>query len=219
MQLMNSKSKTCNMERRELLRMIALVTGGVVIGGEVFLSGCKSKTNEAISFSEKTIALLDEIGETILPRTKTPGAKDADIGKFIQTMVTDCYYANDQQIFMKGLDELQQESKQQFSKEFMDCTGEQRTELIKKFDSMAKEYNNKKFAYDAERNNKTKGTLQYKKDEMPNHWFTMVKQLTMLGFFTSKQGASEALRYIAVPGKYEGDLHYVKGDRAIYPCY
>ena len=87
------------------------------------------------------------------------------------------------------------------------------------FEAIDKPLNNKKFAYDAERNNKTKGTLQYRKDEMPNHWFTMVKQLTMLGFFTSKQGASEALRYIAVPGKYEGDVPYVKGGRAIYPCY
>lgn len=207
------------MERRELLRMIALATGAAMVGGDVLLSGCKSNSNESISFSGKTIALLDEIGETILPRTKTPGAKDVAIGKFMQTMVTDCYYANDQQLFMNGLDELQQQSKQQFSKSFMDCSTEQKTELIKKFDSAAKEYNNKKFAYDAERNNKTKGTLQYRKDEMPNHWFTMVKQLTMLGFFTSKQGASEALRYIAVPGKYEGDVPYVKGGRAIYPCY
>jgi len=207
------------MERRELLRMIALATGAAMVGGEVLFSGCRNQTNETISFSEKTIALLDEIGETILPRTKTPGAKDVAIGKFMQTMVTDCYYANDQEIFMKGLDELQQQSKQQFSKSFMDCTTVQRTGLIKKIDSAAKEYNNKKFAYDSERNDKTKGTLQYKKDEMPNHWFTMVKQLALLGFFTSKKGASEALRYIAVPGKYEGDVPYVKGDRVIYPCY
>ncbi len=207
------------MERRELLRMIALATGAAMVGSEVFLSGCKSNTNKTISFSEKTISLLDEIGETILPKTKTPGAKDAAIGKFMQTMVTDCYYANDREIFMKGLDELQEESQQQFSKEFMDCTEEQRTGVIRKFDSLAKEYNNKKFAYDTERNYKAKGTLQYKKDEMPNHWFTMVKQLTLLGFFTSKQGASEALRYEAVPGKYEGDIEYKKGDRALYPCY
>jgi Gluconate 2-dehydrogenase subunit 3 len=207
------------MERRELLRMIALATGAALVGGEVLFSGCKNQTNETISFSEKTIALLDEIGETILPRTKTPGAKDAGIGKFMQTIITDCYYANDQEIFMSGLNELQQQTQQQFGKDFMECTAGQRTELINKFDTVAKEYNNKKVAYDQERNNKIKGTVQYKNDEMPNHWFTMVKQLTLLGFFTSKQGASEALRYIAVPGEYEGDVPYVKGGRAIYPCY
>ena len=54
------------MERRELLRMIALATGAALVGGEVLFSGCKNQTNETISFSEKTIALLDEIGETIL---------------------------------------------------------------------------------------------------------------------------------------------------------
>ena len=30
------------MDRRELLKMIAVVTGGAVIGGELFLTGCKT---------------------------------------------------------------------------------------------------------------------------------------------------------------------------------
>ncbi len=204
------------MERRELLKMIALVTGGTVIGGEVFLSGCKTESN--IIFTEKTIALLDEIGDTILPRTKTPGAKDAQIGKFMQTIVTDCYYPADQKIFMNGLKELNKATEKKFSKEFMNCTAEQRTDIIKQFDAEAKEYNIKKGAYDAEKNNKAKGTLLYKKDEMPNHWFALVKQLTMWGFFTSKVGATQALRYEPVPGKYE-DVAYKKGDRALFPCY
>jgi hypothetical protein len=42
----------------------------------------------------------------------------------------------------------------------------------------------------------------------------MLKELTLLGFFTSKPGATQALRYIAVPGKYDGNLPYKKGDKA-----
>jgi hypothetical protein len=207
------------MERRELLKMIALLTGGAVAGGEVFLSGCKNPSSGKISFSEKTIALLDEIGETILPRTKTPGAKDAQIGKFMQTIVTDCYYPADQKIFMDGVEVLKKATDEKFNKDFIDCTTEQKTEIVKQFDAEAKEYGIKKSAYDTEKNNKTKGTLQYRKDEMPNHWFSLIKQLTMWGFFTSKPGATEALRYVAVPGKYVGDIPYKKGDRSLFPCY
>jgi hypothetical protein len=64
------------MNRRELLKMIAVVTGTAVIGGELFLEGCTTPVSELINgFSEKDIALLDEIAETILPKTNTPGQR------------------------------------------------------------------------------------------------------------------------------------------------
>ena len=46
------------------------------------------------------------------------------------------------------------------------------------------------------------------------NYFGMMKQLTLLGYFTSEIGATKALRYIAVPGKYEGCVPYKKGDKA-----
>ena len=46
------------MERRELLKMVALATGGVVIGGEFFLAGCKSKDAEIAGTLFQTIILL-----------------------------------------------------------------------------------------------------------------------------------------------------------------
>ncbi|MGH2553929.1 MAG: gluconate 2-dehydrogenase subunit 3 family protein [Chitinophagaceae bacterium] len=49
---------------------------------------------------------------------------------------------------------------------------------------------------------------------MPNHYFTMMKHLTLWGYFTSETGCREALRYNPVPGRYEGCVPYNKGDRA-----
>ncbi len=207
------------MERRELLKMIALLTGGVVIGGEVFLSGCKNTGGSAIDFSKEMVALLDEVGETILPRTNTPGAKDAAIGLFMKTIVTDCYTEADQKIFTAGIKELEERCHEKYKKDFLSCASEQRTGLIKQIDSEAKQYNIKKYAADAEKSATTKGTLEYKKDIMPDHWFTQVKQLTLWGFFTSEAGASQALRYLPVPGRYDGCVDYKKGDKAIYPSY
>jgi hypothetical protein len=207
------------MERRGLLKMIAVLTGGVVIGGDIFLSGCKNSSSSTIVFTKEIIALLDEIGETILPKTKTPGAKDVAIGKFMQTIVTDCYYPAEQKTFMAGIDELTKRCNEKYKNDFIKCSSEQRTVLIKQIDTEAKEYNNKKFAYDTEKNDILKGTLDFNKDVMPSHWFSMMKQLTLLGFFTSKEGASQALRYVPVPGRYDGDVDYKKGDRALYPCY
>jgi hypothetical protein len=53
-----------------------------------------------------------------------------------------------------------------------------------------------------------------KKPDETKHYFTMLKELTLWGFFSSEVGATKALRYIAVPGKYEGTVPYKKGDKA-----
>ena len=42
----------------------------------------------------------------------------------------------------------------------------------------------------------------------------MIKQLTLWGYFSSEIGATQALRYVAIPGKYEGCIPYKKGDKA-----
>ena len=78
----------------------------------------------------------------------------------------------------------------------MDITPAQREELVKEIDKEAKEH---------EKN---------KKKEDASHYFTMVKQLTLLGYFTSEIGCKQARRYEPVPGKYDGAYPYKKGDKA-----
>ncbi|SEN85717.1 Erp protein C-terminus [Mucilaginibacter gossypiicola] len=185
------------MNRREAIGRVGLILGGTIIGAEFFISGCKSsspKVNDL--FTQDDVALMDEIGETILPATSTPGAKAAEIGKFMTVMVQDCYTADDQKIFTKGLKDLNDASDKKYGKKFLEATPEQRTELLTALDKEQKDY------------------TKTKKPEDPNHYFRMLKELTLLGFFTSKPGATQALRYIAVPGKYDGNLPYKKGDKA-----
>ena len=184
------------MERRELLKMIAAITGGVFIGGEL-LTGCKSSPAVGgATFSEADTAFLDEVAETILPTTKSPGAKAAKVGQFMVVMVNDTYEENDQKIFHEGIAKLDEASKKANGKSYMEASAEQRTALLTALDKEAKDYQ------------------KSKKKEDPNHYFTMMKQLTLLGYFTSKEGATQALRYLPVPGKYDGSYPYKKGDKA-----
>lgn len=209
------------MERRELLKMIALVTGGALIGGEFFLTGCTNENGKigGTTFTQDDIAFLDEVGETILPKTKSPGAKDAQVGQFMTVMVNDCYDADDQKIFHEGISKLNDEAKKKFNKDFMKISADERKQLLVELDAAAKDNQKKKGEFDRDQNAKEKAALaggdkNFKKDKMPAHYFTMMKQLTLLGFFTSKPGATEALRHVAVPGKFDGNLPYKKGDRA-----
>lgn len=183
------------MNRREALSRVAIIMGGTVLGAEAFLSGCKTAST-GISFSAADISFLDEIAETILPATNTPGAKEAKVGEFMKVMVTDCYEAKDQTIFMEGIKKLDEASNKANGKSFMDSDAKQRHELLVSLDKEAK-------AHQAA-----------KKPEEPKHYFTMMKELTLTGFFTSEVGATKALRYVAVPGKFEGSVPYTKGEKA-----
>jgi hypothetical protein len=150
-----------------------------------------------VTFSQADVDFLNEVGETILPATDTPGAKAANVGAFMQIMVSDCYEAKDQEIFMQGMAELKfKTSKAKIGKAFMEASPEERTVLLTALDQEAKEYQ------------------KNKKPEDPTHYFTIMKQLTLSGLFTSKIGATEVLRFVAVPGKFEGCVPYTKGEKA-----
>lgn len=188
------------MNRREAITHVAWLLGGTIVGADLFLEmactpGTK-KTGSADLFSAENIKLLNEMGETILPATQSPGAKDAKVGEFMAMMVRDCYTPHDQDIFKQGLDNLQEQCQKEYGKGFMACTPEQRTAFFNKMDQKQKNY------------------MKNKKPEQPSHYFRMIKELTLLGFFTSEVGATKALRYVAIPGRYDGNLPYKKGDKA-----
>jgi len=203
------------MNRRELIRLIALTTGSVVIGGEFLLSGCKNEhASNTISFTPDDIAFLDEVAETIIPKTNTPGAKDAAVGSFMAMMVTDCYESNDQNAFYKGISQIDDACNKKFGIAFMKATPEQRQQLLTDTDKEAKTYQQQKADKEKDLREQAKREKNKKFAFAPNHYYTMMKQLTILGFFTSKPGATEALRYVAVPGRWEACIPYKKGDKA-----
>jgi hypothetical protein len=188
------------MNRRDALSRVSLLLGGTVLGAELWLSGCTNPQKNigagGLNFSNDDVAFLDEVSETILPATDSPGAKDAKVGEFMTTIVRDCYTPDNQKIFTEGIKKLNEASKQKSGKYFMDATPEQRHDLLVDLDKEQKAYQ-----------------AQKKKDD-PTHYFRMIKELTLWGYFTSKPGANKALRYVAVPGRYEGCIDYKKGEKA-----
>jgi hypothetical protein len=188
------------MNRREALSSVALLLGGTLIGSEMFLSGCTNADKKigtaGMNFSPEDISFLDEVGDTIIPATDTPGAKDAKIGEFMHTIVRDCYNKTDQDIFIAGMGKLNDASKTKNGKYFLECSPEERKNLLIDLDKEQKDY------------------TAAKKPTDPAHYFRMMKELTIWGYFTSEPGATKALRYIAVPGRYEGCIPYKKGDKA-----
>jgi len=208
------------MNRRELLKLIAAATGGVVIGGEFLLSGCNNpeSSKTPLEFTEENIAFLDEVAETILPQTTTAGAKAAGVGRFMTLMVNDCYTKANQEIFHKGLTTLDDECNKMHNVGFMKATPEQRKQLLISVDKETKDYVKKQTdaenqQKEKEKQGQEKTTDDFLKRIMPNHYFQQLKQLAIFGYFTSEKGRTEGLRYTPVPGKFEGVIDYKKGDK------
>lgn len=203
------------MNRRDAIGRVALLMGGAVIGAEFFISGCKNGPGKVEDlFVADNVAFLNEVADTILPTTSSPGAKAANVGHFIAVMVQDCYTPEDQKTFMEGIAKLDDASSKKFSSKFMALTPKQRTDLLVDLDKEQKEYTAKRNKDLEEDSAKHKDEKDYKAPEIPNHYFKMMKELSLLGYFTSEIGATKALRYIAVPGHYDGNLPYKKGDKA-----
>jgi hypothetical protein len=184
------------LSRREAIARLGLVLGGTLIGGEAYLRGAplagKTLANE---FSADDIALLDEIGETIIPATDTPGAKAAKIGAFMVMMVADCYDDGQHAAFKAGLPAINAASQARFGRDFLAASPAQRTELLTTLDGEQRHHQSAKAP------------------DVPAHYFRMMKQLTLLGFFNSEAGATQALHYVEVPGRFDGNAPYQKGDR------
>ena len=207
------------MDRRELLKMVAAATGGAVIGGEFFLMGCKNpEAGKTTEFTTDDIAFFDEVAETIFPKTSTPGAKEAKVGQFMTVMINDCYTEENQQAFRDGQEAINAACKKMHGHSFMKASPEERKAVLVSLDPEVKEYRTKKEEFDKiqgdlEKKAQANGDTNFIKKTMPDHYFKMMKQLTILGYFTSKEGRTGATRYEPVPGKYVGDLDYKKGDK------
>ena len=207
------------MNRREAIQRVAMIMGGAIIGSNLFIEGCtRSASKDVETLFDKSITdRIGDLADAILPPTSSPGAKEAGVGNFIPVMVRDCYTEAQQKVFVEGFNSLDAKSKEFKNKVFKDLSLAERTELADLLDKEAKEFNKKL----DESQKETREQNKLKQNELyrdivndPPHWFTMFKQLTLTGFFSSELGCTKALRYVKVPGKYDGEFPYVKGEKA-----
>jgi hypothetical protein len=175
------------MKRRELLHFIAALTGCAFVGAERIFAAA----SDSDAYTPTQIALLDEIAETILPHTDTPGAKDAQVGAFIARYSAACYTPENLAILRAGLGDIDARSRQAHGADFIHCTGAQKEKLLLEIDAQAKHR-----PHESGENNP------------PPPWFTLCKQLALLGFFTSEPGATRVARYRSDSAPYKGVVPY-----------
>ena len=194
------------MIRRDLLKMIVAATGTAFVGSNVLAyTQLPMRDDKDTGFSKDEVAFFNEVGESIIPRTDTPGAKDANVGSMMAIMLADCYSPLHRKTFKDGIVSLKAKAKSRYSKDFLLLTPEQRLALLSSLDDAANAHNRKMALAETQSNDL----------EMTQpHYFSLIKQLVLFSFFTSEVGATKVLRYVAIPGTYDGEIPYKKGDRA-----
>jgi hypothetical protein len=217
--------------RREAIQRVTMLLGGAaLVGGDALLIGRGDRAQgSAALFTAEEIAFLDEVAETILPATSTPGAKAARTGAFMALMVQDAYDARDQRIFRDGMQKIDDETRAAYGVVFLQAMPEQRLAVLQKLDREQKAYS------DARAEERRRRSLAYLRDEpqdaaragagatttatedSPAHYFRMMKELALLGYFTSEIGCTQAQRYIESPGRFDPCVPYAPGEKAWAP--
>ena len=181
-------------DRREAIARVTALLGGVALAGggslltAVERAHARARTIRQVGvFTAQDVALLDEVADTILPETKTPGAKAAHTGAFMAVMVTDTYDDRQQAIFRDGMQKLTDAA-------FMAATPAQRLAKLELLDREQKTY------------------MDARAEGAPPHYFRLMKELALLGYFTSEIGCTQAMRYRETPGRFDPCTPYTPGE-------
>jgi hypothetical protein len=188
------------MNRREALKRTALLVGGAISLPTVsgVLSGCQPSGSDRWSpstLSAQQNEMVATIAQHIIPETDTPGADAAHVNRFVDAILTGSYLPPDRDRFLAGLDAVDPQAQEAHSSPFLDCTAEQQRSLLTEMDTAV-------FGPDAE----------FDPENPP--FFRMMKELTLIGYYTSEVGATQELRTNIVPGYYDGCVPFDEIGRA-----
>lgn len=185
------------MNRREALSAVSMIFGGTIVGSAGFLNGCKPRERQSILglLNQEEIHLLEEVAEVILPKTAdSPGAKDVEIGKFINSIVTDCYAETEQQAFLAGIAKVEELARQSYGGKLTKLGVGEKQSLVEQLEK------------ESRTNNSTSTGLP--------HFYIIMKQLFVWGYLSSEQVGTTVLRHVPIPGSYEGCVPYTAGEKA-----
>jgi hypothetical protein len=208
------------MNRREAIRRASLLVGGAISVPSIFglLEGCVPGAQTAQDWkpavlSGDELAVVSAIADILLPRTDSPGALDVGVPAFIDTLLNDTYEPAERSNYLEGLHEFDAAARRSAGKRFVELAPPAQRSLVQRFQDAA--IADARAAQDREREEVVRELrraqplaqrteLQTATRRRP--FILLTRELTLLGFFTSRPGATQVLQYVAIPGAYRGCL-------------
>jgi glucoside 3-dehydrogenase (cytochrome c) hitch-hiker subunit len=185
------------MNRRELLQRVAMLMGGAISAPAVLgvLNGCAPKPTSSwqpVFLSKEEGAMVEAVSDLIIPRTGTPGAREVGVPTFIDVILKDAYPTDDQARFVSGLKDFDAEAQRAHGKPFLELQPAQQVSFLQQVHDAA-----------AAKEKVEEADKDVPAGERKRPFVLMMKELTLLGFFTSQVGATEILQYEPVPGGFQ----------------
>ena len=171
------------MNRRDVLRITALATGGAICTplASSILSGCTVPPpdlpeGELFFFTPEEYVLMKSYVDTLLPKTDSPSASELDIHGTIDKMVGTVYFPQDRENY--------------------------RTD----FDTLLKVLNQKGKFKDLEEKDRIKTILKLEgeTDSPAANAHRHIKQQTVAYYLSTEEIGKNYLNYLPVPGEYQG---------------
>ncbi|MGX5855211.1 gluconate 2-dehydrogenase subunit 3 family protein [Dyadobacter jiangsuensis] len=189
------------MNRRTAITHVATMLGGV-LSAPTLLAMSRREGHTAsegfpmeFNLTESQRMIVEEVAEMIIPKTATPGAKDVGVPAFIVMMLQDCYKTPEHKSFVEGLLYLE-------NKQFLNLSAEQKMAVLKQVEIDSVE---EMKAYQIQQtkmgDNEDREQMAAQAKGLP--FWRLMKELTMLGYFTSEQGMKSSFEYVPIPGKVE----------------
>ncbi len=142
------------------------------------------------SLDPRQNATVTIISELIIPQTDTPGAKAARVNEFIDLILAEWYDEEEKSIFMAGLTDVDVRARGLFGKDFVDCEAKSQTEILQALD-------------DELAATRAEPEPRRRRRRPPErNFFFMIKQLTLIGYYTSQIGFEQELHGEIIPARH-----------------
>jgi hypothetical protein len=139
------------------------------------------------------MAILTAAAQVIVPATDTPGAKEAGVPQFVSALFTGWMTDDEAALFRKGLAGLDASARERYQLGFAACSPEQGAEVLQALRASSP-YGGRTFSL----------TDRILDPKAP--FYLRLRDLVVLGYFTSEAGSNQELRYMPVPGKFESNV-------------
>ncbi len=185
--------------RRHFLKGLSTMIGGVAAGSLLasnalsvamkYSSNVDSTLTDGKLFNRHQLIQLRDICAIVIPATETLGAAEVDTHGFIDNQLFHCFSKDQQAEMVQVLVGIDKQAVKTSQKSFSELNHDEKFALLTALDTGQSPFS----------------------DERRKE-FKELKKLICFGYYTSEVGATQELRYVAIPGGYKGSIPYVNTD-------
>jgi gluconate 2-dehydrogenase gamma chain len=152
-----------------------------------------SAAPQSIGFTRPELKILTMAADVIVPVTDTPGAVAAGVPIFIDALARHWMLPDELAQFRAGLADLDKRAQEGYKRGFAACTPAQAAEILQALRASSP-YEGRSFE------------LAARIEDPKAPFYLRLRDLVVYGYFTSEIGSTKELRYVPVPGRFDGDV-------------